>query len=59
MDLDLAAKYGTKLQEAALEVQEKVKNAVETMTGLTVTAVDVRISAVTTEKKPKIEPEAE
>lgn len=59
VDLDLAAKYGTKLQEAALEVQEKVKNAVETMTGLTVTAVDVRISAVTTEKKPKIEPEAE
>lgn len=59
VDIDLAVKYGTKIQEAALEVQEKVKNAVETMTGLTVTAVDVRFAAVNTDKKPKTEPEAE
>ncbi len=58
-ELELAAKYGVKLQQAATEVQEKVKNALETMTGLEVTAIDVRITAIATDKKAKDEPEAE
>lgn len=62
IEVEVAVKYGTKLQKAALEIQEKVKNAVETMAGLTVTAVDVHISSIATEKaekKAKNEPEAE
>ena len=58
-ELELAAKYGVKLQQAATEVQEKVKNALETMTGLEVTAIDVRITEIATDKKAKDEPEAE
>lgn len=59
LEVEVAVKYGTKLQQAALDIQEKVKNAVETMTGLSVTAVDVHIVSVVTEKKAKNEPEAE
>lgn len=59
LEIEVAIKYGTKLQQAAADIQEKVKNAVETMTGLAVTAVDVRISSVVTEKKAKNDPEAE
>ncbi len=58
-ELELAVKYGVKLQQAAAEVQEKVKNALETMTGLTVTAIDVHFLAVAMDKKAKDEPEAE
>ncbi len=33
IEVEIAVKYGTKLRAAAEEVQTKVKNAVETMTG--------------------------
>ncbi len=59
VEVEVSVKYGTKLQQAAVEIQEKVKNAVETMAGLMVTAVDVRIVSIAAEKKAKNEPEAE
>ncbi len=39
-------KYGYEIPKVSGMVQEKVKSAVETMTGLEVTAVDIRIATV-------------
>ncbi|MDC7279598.1 MULTISPECIES: Asp23/Gls24 family envelope stress response protein [Pseudobutyrivibrio] len=39
-------KYGYEIPKVSGMVQEKVKQAVETMTGLVVTAVDIRIATV-------------
>ena len=39
-------KYGYEIPKVSGLVQEKVKQAVETMTGLEVTAVDIRIATV-------------
>ena len=47
----IIVKMGTKLHEISREVQERVKAAVETMTGLNVVEVNVRISAVSTERQ--------
>lgn len=61
IEIEIAVKYGIRLRAAAEEVQNKVKTAVETMTGLKVSAVDVNISAVVMEKikKEKEEKDAE
>ena len=44
--LSLVLNYGVSIPKTSREVQEKVKNAIETMTGLTVTDVKVRIAGV-------------
>lgn len=41
IDVTTVIEYGKKIQEVCLEVQKKVKNAVETMTGLQVVSVNV------------------
>ena len=53
VDLSLELKYGYSVLEVSNKVQEKVKQAVETMTGLTVTAVRVRIAGVAFDKEEK------
>lgn len=53
LDVDVAVIFGVKVQEAAYNVQKKVKNAVETMTGLTVTVINVSVSGIAKEKTPK------
>ena len=50
IEIEIAVKFGTSLREVAEKVQGKIKNAVETMTGLLVSVVDVNISAVVVEK---------
>ena len=47
-------KYGYRIQNVCTELQKAIKSAVETMTGLTVTACDVNVQAVIFDK-----PEAE
>jgi uncharacterized alkaline shock family protein YloU len=47
----ITVKMGTKLHEVSREVQERVKAVVETMTGLNVMEVNVRISAVSAERQ--------
>ena len=47
----ITVKMGSKLHEISREVQERVKAAVETMTGLNVVEVNVRVSAVSTERQ--------
>lgn len=45
----ITAQMGTKLHNLSLEVQDRVKSSIETMTGLTVTDVNVRIGAISLE----------
>lgn len=59
VEIDIAVKYGTKVQDIAVEVQGRVKNAVETMTGLKVVLVNVNITGLTTEKPKAASADAE
>ena len=49
VDIEIAMVYGTKINHTALEVQKRIKNAIETMTGIKISAVNVSVSAVVTE----------
>ncbi|MBM6828080.1 Asp23/Gls24 family envelope stress response protein [Anaerotignum lactatifermentans] len=57
LDMEIIVKFGTKVQTAAEEVQKKVKNAVETMTGLNVPAVNVAVTGIVKEKAAAAEEE--
>lgn len=57
VDLYVVVEYGTPIQIAALDVQESVRKAIETMTGLHVVRVDVHVNGVSFEKE-KLEEEA-
>ena len=57
VDLYVIVEYGTPIQIAALDVQESVRKAIETMTGLHVVRVDVHVNSVSFEKE-KLEEEA-
>lgn len=46
VDVALNIAYGFAIPEVSSKVQEKVKSAVENMTGLTVSNVNIRIAAV-------------
>lgn len=46
VDMALTLEYGYGIREIAGKVQEKVKNAIENMTGLTVRDVNIRIAGV-------------
>ncbi len=51
VDLALQVEYGYSIPSVSQLVQEKVKSAIETMTGLTVSMVNIRIVSVNIEKK--------
>lgn len=53
VDLSLEVKYGYSVMDVSKKVQEKVKQAIETMTGLQVSMVRVRIAGVAIEKSEK------
>ncbi len=55
IDLYLVVDYGVKIPELAWNVQEKVKESVEAMTGLTVTAVNIHIEGINFEKEAEAE----
>ena len=59
IDMHVTVKFGTKIREIAASIQEHVKNAVETMAGLTVKGVNVYVDAVEIPKSPVIEEAAE
>jgi uncharacterized alkaline shock family protein YloU len=50
IDIFVTIKYGYTIPEVAGNVQNAVRSAVETMTGLKVTAVNVHVSAIALEK---------
>ena len=46
LEITLNVKFGYKVHEIAEEVQKRVKNAVETMTGLAVADIDIIVASV-------------
>lgn len=50
IDLALNVKFGYKIREVSIKVQEKVKSAIETMTGLEVICVNIRIANIAVEQ---------
>lgn len=53
VELALEMKYGYSIPKVSKQVQEKVKNAIESMTGLTVESVNVHIVGVAIDKPQK------
>ena len=51
VDLFLSIRYGEVIPTIAAQIQDKVMSAVESMTGLTVSAVNVHIAGVSFEKE--------
>ena len=56
VDLAVTVKYGFKIHDVCVEVQNAVKTAIETMTGLKVVEVNINVAGIQIEKAPK-EPE--
>ena len=65
VDISINVKYGSKIQNVSVGVQNEVKKAIETMTGLRVVEVNVYVQSVTFDnpekadkvEKKKVEPE--
>ena len=51
VDLSLYLKYGYNIPDVSAKVQERVKNAIENMTGLNVLEVDIKIAGVNMEEE--------
>lgn len=56
IDLYIIVEYGCRIPDVSWEIQEKVKKAVENMTGLSVVEVNIHIQGVNIDKEPKKEP---
>ena len=50
IDVNIIVEYGARIPDVAFEIQNRVKTAVESMTGLTVEEVNVHVQGVNTEK---------
>ena len=57
IDVNIIVEYGTRIPDIAYEIQNKVKQAVETMTGLKVVSVNVHVQGVRTEKESEVKDE--
>lgn len=53
IDLYVNVKYGVRIPDIAWAAQNAVKNAVENMTGLEVTSVNINVQGITFEKEEK------
>ena len=53
VDLFIIVEYGIRIPDIAWEIQNRVKKAVETMTGLNVVEVNIHVQAVNIEKDVK------
>lgn len=49
IDVNIIVEYGTRIPDIAFEIQNKVKKAVEAMTGLKVLEVNVHVQGVSTD----------
>jgi len=55
-DITIVVKYGYRIQAVAQQVQQEIKNAIETMTGLRVVEVNVNVNSIYFEPEKKEEP---
>lgn len=53
VDLYIIVKYGVRIPELAWEIQEEVKNSIESMTGLMVDKVNIHIEGVNFDEEEK------
>ena len=49
IDVNIIVEYGTRIPDVAFDIQNRVKSAVEGMTGLKVVAVNIHVQGVNTE----------
>lgn len=52
-DITIVVEYGSPVPDVARGIQENVKKAIETMTGLTVRSVDVHVSGISFEREQR------
>ena len=57
IDVNIIVEYGSRIPDVAFEIQNRVKKAVETMTGLNVLEVNVHVQGVSTESKEEAQAE--
>lgn len=53
IEMRVAVMYGVHIHQACFQLQEKVKEMVETLTGLTVEAVNVRVEGIDMKEKER------
>jgi uncharacterized alkaline shock family protein YloU len=58
IDVNIIVEYGTRIPDVAFDIQNRVKSAVEGMTGLKVVAVNVHVQGVNTESNEENEEES-
>ena len=51
IDVNIIVEYGIRIPDVAFEIQNRVKKAVESMTGLKVTQINVNVQGVNTDNK--------
>ena len=51
IDVNIVVEYGVRIPDVAFEIQNRVKKAVETMTGLNVTSVNIHIQGINIPEK--------
>lgn len=59
IDVNIIVEYGARIPDVAFEIQNRVKKAVESMTGLKVVEVNVHVQGVNTETNTEKEEETE
>ncbi len=59
IDVNIIVEYGTRIPEVAFEIQNRVKKAVETMTGLKVIETNVHVQGVNTDNQGEDENKSE
>ena len=59
IDVNIIVEYGVRIPDVAFEIQNRVKKAIETMTGLKVLCVNVHVQGVSIveEKKEEVQEE--
>jgi uncharacterized alkaline shock family protein YloU len=57
VDLRVIVQYGSRIQDVCRMLQENVKEAIETMTGLTVVEVNVKVEGVAFKEEEQEEPQ--
>ena len=53
LDLNIIVEYGSRIPEVAWKIQEKVKEAIESMTGLTVNEINIHVQGISFDKETK------
>ena len=57
IDVNIIVEYGVRIPDVAFEIQNRVKKAVETMTGLNVSSVNIHIQGINIAEKRGEEPQ--